>query len=145
MSNIKEFFKDASIKFHMAFMCFLFVWLVVASWLCINVSLKIFFVLYAIFIFLFIFDTYYALHKTAEDYIYKYKRACFCEVEKILTYKYVRIYVFSSSKLDKSLKYYAKVDSDGTIFVYGKNKLGKHVFEHWTIDSIWFMNNFFTM
>ena len=145
MINIKQFFRNASIKFHMVFMCFLIAWVVGAVWIYANVSQILFYILFAVSVFLFIFDAYYAIHKTAENFINKYEKACFCEVEKFLLSEYVRIYVFSSSRLDKSLSYYGKIDSSGTIFVYGQNKLGREVFKHWTIDYTWFMNNFFVM
>ena len=145
MIKIKQFFKEATIKFHITFMCFLIAWIIGAAWIYANLSKTLFYLMFIVFVCLYIFDVYYAIHKTADNYIYKYKQKCFDEVKKFVSSKYVRIYVFSSSRLDKSLEYYGKIDSDGTILVYGKNKLGKEVFKHWTLDPNWFMNNFFTM
>ena len=145
MIKIKQFFKEASIKFHIAFMCLLTCLFVGVLWIFFNVNQTLFYVMFVVIICLYIFDLYYAIQKTTDNYICKYKQKCFDEVKKFLSSKYVRIYVFSSSRLDKSLEYYGKIDSDGTILVYGKNKMGEEVFKHWSLDPNWFMNNFFTM
>lgn len=145
MSKIKQFFKEATIWFHMLFLFFAILAICGAAWIFSNVSEVLFYVLLVVIMVVVIFDGYYAIRKTADNYIYKYKEACFCETKKFLSSKYTRIYIFSSSRLDKSLEYYGKIESDGTILVYGKNKLGNEVFKHWTLDSTWFMNNFFTM
>ena len=145
MIKIKRFFRNASIGFHMLFIFFCILSLIGAAWIYVNVSQLLFYMLLVVIACLFIFDGYYAIHKTAENFILKREKICCDEIMKFLSSEYSRIYVFSSSGLDKSLYYYGKIDSDGRIFVYGQDKSGKEVFKDNNVEYIWFMNNFFTM
>ena len=145
MIKIKRFFRNASIGFHMLFIFFCILSLIGAAWIYVNVSQLLFYMLLVVIACLFIFDGYYAIHKTAENYLIKYDRACFDEIKKFLCNEYIRIYIFSSSNMDKSLEYYGKIDRDNTILVYGQDKYGKRAYQHWDDDYVWFMENFYVM
>ena len=145
MIRIKQFFRNASVGFHTIFMCLLILCIIGIAGIYTNVSEILFYILFTVFVVLFVFDAYYAIHKTAENFILKREKMCCDEIMKFLSSEYSRIYVFSSSGLDKSLYYYGKIDSDGRIFVYGQDKSGKEVFKDNNVEYTWFMNNFFTM
>ena len=78
MIKIKQFFKEATIWFHMLFLFFSILALCGAAWIFSNVSEVLFYVLLVVIMVVVIFDGYYAIRKTADNYIYKYIKLVLC-------------------------------------------------------------------
>ena len=145
MTIIKQFFKEASVKVHMCIMIICYFLIIFSVWIYSNVSHVMFGIMLILAMLLFIIDAYYAINRSAQNYLERFQKKCFEEIKTFLSNNYVRIYVFSDSNLDKSLTYYGKINEDDTLSVYTEVAGVKKEFDEFSKNYMWFMKNFYTM
>lgn len=73
MNKIKQFFKEATILFHIVFIFISFISIVVIAWLIIDINQILGIVLLIFSIVFAIINAYYATNKIAQKYIKKYE------------------------------------------------------------------------
>ena len=145
MSKIKQFLRNASLKFHICVMIFCVVLVFLAVDIYVSVSHFMFYVLLALEMTIFIVDAYYAINRAADDYLEKFQKTCFNEIKTFLPNHYLQIYLFRNSEMDRALTYYGKINEDDTLSVCSESGGVKKELNEFNKNYMWFMKNFYTL